>query len=226
MFAANSTGKPHSRAKTITALTLLVGWAIATAYGFWWFQVKDLRSFPLDTRNLEPAGIELAADVKQLLSQLRENNPGHEHREQITFVNIWDPDCPCNRFSEAHIRDLVSNYKGRDVHTVTVTANTKTSRTSLKQLANLLYDTPLITADNKQLFSNKLLPYTPFAMVLDGNGDLKYVGPYSSGPGCGRRNGAFVEKTLDALLAGKQPKGLHQNVSGCFCDTQAAKTIS
>jgi hypothetical protein len=56
----------------------------------------------------------------------------------------------------------------------------------------------------------------PAALVFDAAGRLAYFGPYSDAADCGTSNG-FVERALDALLAGRPPSPLRPLGVGCFC---------
>jgi hypothetical protein len=56
----------------------------------------------------------------------------------------------------------------------------------------------------------------PAALVFDAAGRLAYFGPYSDAADCGTSNG-FVERTLEALLAGRPAPPLRPLGVGCFC---------
>ena len=57
---------------------------------------------------------------------------------------------------------------------------------------------------------------TPAALVFDSGGRLVYFGPYSEAADCGATRG-FVERALDALLAGQPATAPRPLGVGCYC---------
>lgn len=58
----------------------------------------------------------------------------------------------------------------------------------------------------------------PAALVFNGAGRLVYFGPYSEEADCGT-SGGFVERALDALVAGRAAPVARPLGIGCLCIT-------
>ncbi|AFU99186.1 DUF6436 domain-containing protein [Simiduia agarivorans] len=105
---------------------------------------------------------------------------------QVTLVHLGRPDCFCNRFNDPHRQEIQAHYQPLGVH----------------------FAAPALAPD---------LPVsTPAVALLDTQGQLRYIGPYSDSLLCSIGDG-LVEPLLDQLLAGAAPDMLHTTGVGCFC---------
>lgn len=109
------------------------------------------------------------------------------HRHgSVSVIHLGRPDCFCNRFNEPHRQEIQAHYQPLGVYFVA----------------------PELT--------DELPVSTPAVALLDPQGQLRYIGPYSDSLLCSIGDG-LVEPLLDQLLAGGIPDMLHTTGVGCFC---------
>lgn len=177
--------------------------------------MRDLRPFNLQDLALDTQ-FSVAyepSELKRILAQ-----QGYDVSNQIILVHFWNPDCACNRWNEAHVKEIVTKYQRKGVVIVTVTQpNSSADLSQLAELASDKFSTPVIVDTQNALSDHYAPDATPAAAVIK-SGNLAYYGPYSTGAMCGNKNGAFVERTLDSLLAGKQMDLEKIQNFGCFCE--------
>jgi hypothetical protein len=185
----------------VAAWLLLPIWLGSTAWLFWVFQIRDMRPFTDDPRPFVRLQGESGTPdgLARLLRQLAD--PGRP-----TVVHFLDPDCRCSRFNAPHVERIRERFEARGVRFLTVEAGRPAATD------------PAMTALPRKLAEWLPIPASPAAMVLDGQSDIVYFGPFSVGAGCLTGSGDFVERTLERVLAGD--RGRHFNVldSGCYCD--------
>jgi hypothetical protein len=203
------------RQKTVFGISLLVVWMISTAYAFWWFQVRPLRPFS----NLEQAravSFDGHAFAQLLQSQELAALPGT--LSKITILHFWDPDCPCARFNQVHVRDLISIHGAGDIRfVIVVPAEHAREGDRLRQRAETVFGTGIeVVIDHGELAN--AVPSSPAAAIFAADRELAYFGPYSIGAVCSQGQGNFVETVLTRLKQGQNPHFLNTMAVGCFCD--------
>jgi hypothetical protein len=179
--------------------TLVPLWLAATAWLFWAFQVRDLRPFSDDPRpyaqlqgeTTMPAG--LASVLRELAG------PG-----MPTVVRFLDRNCRCSRFNEPHAARIRERFADRGVRFVTVDAAAPAVETDFATLPSRLQQWLPI-------------PASPAALVLNGQAEIAYFGPYSVGAGCFTGSGDYVERALERVLSGDRARQLNVMDSGCYC---------
>ncbi|RDK06924.1 thiol-disulfide isomerase [Cupriavidus lacunae] len=138
---------------------------------------------------------------------------------RIRVVHFWDPDCTCNKETDAHLNYLIQMYRNANVDFYSV----QKPRTH-GQLAAFLRGKlkPLAKIEGMQR-----LPATPSMAIWAANGKLAYAGPYSAGLVCSSTN-SFVEPILDKLIAGQEVKPMGMMAVGCYCpwNTEAGSARS
>ena len=193
-------------------------WLLSTAYGFWWFQFKDLRPFSVTTSNKNAffEGERLWGHLAPLLANDKVDT-GRDDKG-TTVVHFWDPACACSRFNEQHVRQLMAAYRQRGIRfLVLARPGAFRDRAELAQKANKVFGTVEVAwLEDEGL--NKNIPSSPAALILDGQRRLAYFGPYSQGAVCSVGTGQFVERILDGVLAGNNPGFINTLAFGCFCD--------
>ena len=199
---------------------LVVVWLCATAYGFWWFQFKDLRAFSAEgfNRSMFFEGMHIQEKIAQVLSGNKASAPLDDNVS--TVVHFWDPACACSRFNEQHVRDLMREYRKRGIRFVVVARDGAfASRDVLKEEATRVFGEVAVVW-NRDLKVDQSIPSSPAAIILDNKNQLAYFGPYSQGAVCSVGGGRFVERILDRVLTGDNPRYVNTLAFGCFCDWQ------
>ncbi|WP_192981244.1 DUF6436 domain-containing protein [Pseudomonas sp. EggHat1] len=126
----------------------------------------------------------------------------------IRVVHFWDPDCPCNAETDAHLRYLIGLHRNADVAFYSVQKPGSTG-----EIAPFLRGrmTPLPGIEGMES-----LPASPALAIWDRDGKLAYAGPYSEGLVCNSSN-SFVEPVLDALTQGRHVSLASGLAVGCYC---------
>ena len=191
-------------------LALVTLWLLMTVYAFWWFQFRLLQ--PFTTAGQQSTVLFDSDPLRDQLSAISRQTSGSA--DNITVVHFWDPDCPCNRFNEAHVKQLMQEYGRQGVRFVVVAG-------SQIKTAKRIFTDPAVIEYIEELPSLSRPPSSPAVAIMDKKGELAYFGPYSVGAVCSVGNGAFVEKALDKVLSGINPKHWNTLAVGCFCSWPA-----
>lgn len=126
----------------------------------------------------------------------------------IRVVHFWDPDCPCNAETDAHLRYLIGLHRNADVAFYSVQRPGSTGEIA-----------PFLRGRMKPLpgiEGMESLPASPALAIWDRDGKLAYAGPYSEGLVCNSSN-SFVEPVLDALTKGRKVSLASGLAVGCYC---------
>lgn len=203
-----------SRQRLYVGMALLTIWLASMAIAFWWFQYRNVQTFTpqavfFDSQTLQ-------AQLQQLLLHVT-----HRHNQPAaTVVHFYNPGCPCNKFNERHVRDLIAQYGRQGVRfIVMVSADLATDQEQALQQARQVFNDPAVI--DVQLAKEIRPPSSPAVAILDAQDQLAYFGPYSIGATCSVQNGAYVETTLDKLFHGIPTRQLNTLAVGCFCDWPA-----
>lgn len=193
---------------------LLLLWLSTTAYAFWWFQVRPLRPFndPTQARVITFDGLPFA----RLLDHQGPLAPATTPR--TTLLHFWDPDCPCSRFNQVHVRELIEQNRDQDLRIVIVvhTRNRANAERVRRQARGTFGDDVTVWIDTGELSAS--IPSSPAAAIVSASAELAYFGPYSLGAVCLQGQGDFVESVLARLEQGQNPRFLNTMAVGCFCD--------
>lgn len=191
-----------STRRLLLAIALVGLWGISTVAAFWWFEFRNLQAFQPEQAVLFDSG-----SLQDSLAQQFGEAAGP------VALHFWDPDCPCTRFNTPHVRDLMAAYaeKGMRFVVLTPTAALQTrAREEFGPQVEIRVAGPLDPLSS------------PAAVLLDGQGQLAYFGPYSTGANCTTGNGDYVELVLNELDAGNNPRQINTLAVGCFCRWPAA----
>lgn len=198
------------------AWLLVLLWLCATGYGLWYFQMKDLRPFETVSAVVNNADFNQSQfDDTLIRASIVRNNDRADIR--ATVINFWNPACACNRFNEQHIQRIIANYQTQGIRFVTVTDKKHFNDAAIKQ-ARLKFDTELMSS---HVFNDTALPpLSPSAAILNHEGKLVYLGPFSSGVFCGTGKTQFVEEAITKILEGETVSLPQQNKAfGCYCES-------
>ena len=143
----------------------------------------------------------------------------------ISVVHFWNPDCPCNRFNEAHVKKIITDYADKNVEfTIVVSGDTAEIRNQKKELARKIFNYDTVKNIRSDWPMDQGPPSSPAVGIINSNGKLVYFGPYSLGARCAPDKGKFVERVLDRLNSKNslQKNQLNTLAVGCFCPWRSA----
>jgi len=192
--------------RNMAAFLLLILWLLGTAFGFWWFQFKDLRGFADEQwqeRAVRFMGRDLQSELVVTISDYIKDN-------EIVVVNFFQPGCQCNKFNISHLEELKIRYASR-VRFLHLVPEGAVGLADLEALSNS-GEVVSVTTNLK-----KYIPAAPSAAVLGSEDQLIYFGPYSDGAVCGQGKN-LVESVVDNSLEGEIKSWLNMRAYGCFCD--------
>lgn len=187
-------------------------WLTGTAYAFWSFEFKQQRSF----ESARTVLFDSAARARSAELWFREAvapQLGSADARVATVVHVYSGDCPCNRFTQPHLARIISGYQHRGVSFVAAVHGPATA------VASSLASSAGLGIQQVQLRGGRDLAWiesTPAALVFDAAGRLVYFGPYSDSARCGE-SGGLVERVLDRMLGGQNPRPQPFYGGGCFC---------
>src|SRR5688572_14413568 len=106
------------------------------------------------------------------------------------LLHFFNPGCPCSKFNLDHVRDLVSEFKGR-VHLVAVLQGDDSAEVQ-KKFSSLGLGIPSVF-DHSGNFAARCGVYsTPQAAILDESGRLYFRGNYNTNRYCTARETEFA----------------------------------
>jgi len=127
---------------------------------------------------------------------------------RIRVVHFWDPDCTCNKETDAHLNYLIQMYRSFNVDFYSVQKPGTHGRISDYLRGKLK---PLARIEGMER-----LPASPSVAIWAVDGKLAYAGPYSEGLICSSTN-SFVEPILGKLIAGEKLEPMGMMAVGCYC---------
>jgi len=123
-------------------------------------------------------------------------------KQQRTLVHVKQSLCLCNAYSNTHIQTLNVLADQSLIQVIDVSLDALTQLQQSVQWQTLL----------------ALVPSTPATVLINSQGKIEYIGPYSSGLTCNSGN-SFIEGFLS------QPEGdlpiANWINTGCYCNTDS-----
>lgn len=205
-------GNPKTTLKTRNTLsngvlvTIFSVWIFATIAGLWWFQNTQLKAFVDDQ---DDVAFFQAQSIDQLLKPYLALAGGNL-AGQRTLLHFWRPDCLCNRVSQRHFSDLVSQYS-KDELRIIIIAHPSSSDDDIKSLLKLNGDRFSVIRAKDSLLN---LPSSPSLAIYNEREEFNYFGPYGFGAFCTVRDDSFLSSIID-----DPTRKNFTNVigDGCFC---------
>lgn len=199
---------------------LVVSWLVATVFAFWWFQFKNIKAFDKDAISNRTVFFESGELGNRLENLIEKESKTGKQPGSISVIHFWNPDCPCSRFNEVHVKKIISDYADKNVEfSVVVSGKTSQQRNAYSELAKQVFNFDAVKAIRSDWPMEQGPPSSPAVAIMNKQGKLVYFGPYSLGARCSPDKGKFVEKALDGLSDEKLPqkKQLNTLAVGCFC---------
>lgn len=195
-------------------------WLVSTIFAFWWFQFRNIQAFDINAAANQTVFFESGELGTRLEDLIKQAPPRDNNLKPISLVHFWNPDCPCSRFNEIHVKKIMSDYADKNIQfTIVVSGNDNEIREQRKLLAQKIFTHKAVKDIRSDWPMNKGPASSPAVGVIDSDGELVYFGPYSLGARCAPDQGQFVEKILNRLDREKRlrKKQLNTLAVGCFC---------
>lgn len=192
------------RDKIIPWLAVLA-WLACTAYAIWYFELRDQRPF----ENAHTALFDPSARAESAESWLRRHAGAAASGvapAKATVVHVFNAGCPCNRFTDQHLAEILARYRAAGVRFIAASVSETDATADGLRPVDRAIQSELTWIDS-----------TPAALVYDAAGKLMYYGPYSDSAECGSSGGGRVERVLDRVLLGQTQSPQKFYGGGCFC---------
>lgn len=126
----------------------------------------------------------------------------HYQKGQPLHLLFFNPDCPCSRFSVAHIRSLKEAYVN-DMRFVVVLPS-GTSPSAVHKYFGA--DTECLIDDPRESIAKQCGVYaSPQAVIIDQSGRLYYRGNYNKARFCTQAPTSFAQLAIESLLTDMPP---------------------
>ncbi|GAA6133488.1 hypothetical protein NBRC116188_02770 [Oceaniserpentilla sp. 4NH20-0058] len=181
-------------------------WLIALFVTLSWFQNQYIKSFTDHNPNfLNVSFTDLWFET--LLTHL----PAKKSKARI--IQLWKPDCLCNRFARPHSLAAVELTKALGYEHITIIPAEYESRISSFQALNP--DTQMMVIDSSLLDT---WPSAPSVLIEGSFNQLVYIGPLGFGTFCNQATTSAIETQLTGI-ANNQVRPFYNLVGkGCFCN--------
>lgn len=162
---------------TYIHISIIVIWLAVTIAAFAYFIDSKLVDFNDNNKINYLDRDKLANSLKQYV----------EPTNRSTILHFKQPNCPCQQFSEAHIKDIndIASANNFNVKSIIIEGNA-------------------------------LLPATPSMAILNNLGEVVYFGPYGEGLACSQTTG-FAQSMLTNFIKGYSANLIIKDAKGCYC---------
>ena len=192
-------GQEHrlgERWRIAAALVAVAGLLAFSGYMFWWQDWKYGLPTPRPAGLRQPPTGSMAA-LPAPLARLREQTP-----HQPLFLHFFNPDCPCSRFNEDHIKALVRAHRSTTKFVAIVEPEGGTlDRDAVARAERDLGMRAML--DERGDIGRALGVYsTPQAVIVNADGSLYFRGNYNVSRYCGNAQTEYARLALEHILAG------------------------
>jgi len=118
------------------------------------------------------------------------------------FLHFFNPDCPCSRFNQDHVRDLIRAHRGRV--TIIAVIEPEGGTVSPRAVANAERDlgVPVLLDADGSLAKRVGVYSSPQAVLVKTDGALYYRGNYNLARYCTDARTEFARIAIEHVLAG------------------------
>ena len=122
--------------------------------------------------------------------------------ERPLYLHFFNPDCPCSRFNQDHVRDLIRAHRGHV--TIVAVIEPEGGTVSPRAVANAERDlgVPVLLDADGSLAKLVGVYSSPQAVLLTTGGALYYRGNYNLARYCTDQRTEFARIAIEHLLAG------------------------
>lgn len=207
--------------KTRSALPIgavLLGWAGLTIGAFWHLEWQYMRPVSRPSGGIAAHPEMLPSSPVPLLptdqGDIRLDQPG-----QVTWLNVWNPECPCSRYAEAQVQRLAAKFAGQGVRLITLVecgAAVQEQRDALATWHKRNGSSFAAAADPASRLACRFGVWAaPAAVILDRQGRVAYVGAYNAARYCDNPVTAWAAQALESITQDRRPLRPSTPFYGC-----------
>ncbi len=201
----NPASKPANKKIILSFMGILALWLAALLMFASWFQSQYIHAYTQNNPDFLQASF-----TEQWFAEFSPLLP--KKRGASRVVQLWQPDCLCNRFARRHALSATKTAKRLNIEHITVIP--QSAQHMMASLQSLNPDTTIIVLDPKKL---TLWPASPTLLIEDPLANLAYFGPLGFGAFCSQDNTSIIDSQL-AKLQNSQARPFFNVIgSGCFC---------
>ncbi|TNC92045.1 MAG: hypothetical protein CSH36_06560 [Thalassolituus sp.] len=155
------------------------------------------------------------ADATADTSILRLYSPFDNGTGKIEVIHFYLPDCDCNQQSARHIDSLITQAEQDVSHRIAIPAGA----------GDIAFSWVRARYPGTDIRETLLNPVSaPSLAIYDKQGQLRYFGPYGTGPACIQPSPDYFPQIIEAIRNGTfNGRLINTGVSGCFCRWPPAK---
>jgi hypothetical protein len=118
------------------------------------------------------------------------------------FLHFFNPDCPCSRFNQDHVRDLIRAHRGRVAIIAVIEPEGAQVSPRAVERAERDLGVPVVLDADGSLAKRVGVYSSPQAVIVKPDGALYYRGNYNLARYCTDERTEFARIALEHVLAG------------------------
>jgi hypothetical protein len=204
----NQNQNKTTRPTVILSIMALLGlWLIGLLALTSWYQSNYIQTFTQNSPKFLNSQY-TEAWFKQLNTLLPQKNT------KTRVIQLWKPDCICNRFAKRHSLNTIKTSKDLNVDHITLIPDATAEQVS--KLQQLNPDTKIMTLTSNSI---ETWPASPSLFVETDLAKVQYFGPLGFGAFCGESSSSIIDQQLMIAQSADKPTTPFHNVigKGCFC---------
>lgn len=184
---------------------LLAVWLVILFLGIAYFQNQYVVPFSHKSEQFLDA-----SKTEQWFEQLNRTLP--PKNTPLRLIQLWQPDCLCNRFARPHALDTLEMAADKNIEHITLIPSSHANERDSLQMLNP--NTQVMIADQDSL---RPWPNSPSIMLQGPLDQLLYFGPLGFGAFCGQPGTSALNSQIKAVESGAQRPFFNVIGQGCFC---------
>jgi hypothetical protein len=182
--------------RPVTTVAIVLGLLGFVGYTFWEQDWKWGLPTP------RPANLTQPAIGSRLALPTRIANVGTRTPQRPLFIHFFNPDCPCSRFNQDHVRTLIRENRETATFLAVIEPEDGPARTeSVAEVERDLGIPAVLDADGSLARAAGVYS-SPQAVILAPDGALYYRGNYNLARYCTDERTEFARIALEHVLAG------------------------
>lgn len=189
-------------------ISVLIGiclWLVVMFVALSWFQNTYVKGFT----DHHPQFLQ-AKHTEQWFHRLLSHLPAKQAKARV--IQLWRPDCLCNRFARPHALKAMELSKSLGYEHITLIP--KNHESNAESLQELNPDTRIVILDSNLL---KVWPASPSVLIEGPLSQLMYIGPLGFGTFCNQATTSAIDSQLSGIAKDLSRPYYNQIGKGCFC---------